>query len=54
MGNWEPIAFVVEDGAIRSLVLNFKRLPMALKPWREGLLIREMGLIGWPERHSQP
>jgi hypothetical protein len=48
--HWEPITFVVEDGAIRSLVLDFERLPMTLKPWRKGLLIREMGLIGWPEK----
>jgi hypothetical protein len=44
--DWEPITFVVEDGAIRSLVWDFDRLPQALNSWTNGLLIKNFGLKG--------
>jgi hypothetical protein len=51
--NWEPIAFFVEDGAIRSLVWDFKRLPVVPESWRLGLLIQTLGLMGkWPKPDS--
>ncbi len=46
LGAWEPIAFVVEDGAILSLAWDFERLPMIPGDWEAGLRIRQLGLHG--------
>jgi hypothetical protein len=48
--NVEALGFAVEDGAIRSMVWDFDRLPIIPKVWQEGIQIRDLGLAGeWPE-----
>ncbi len=51
--NLDPITFVLEDGAIRSMVWDFGRLPLAPEHWEDSLLIQSFGLKGtWPEHQG--
>jgi len=45
--------FVVENGAIISLVLDFNLLPLTVFEWMEGLIIRDLGFKGKPEVSPQ-
>ena len=46
----DPIVFIVEDGAITSLVWDFECLPQVPEDWQDGLLICTLGLKGiWPD-----
>jgi hypothetical protein len=44
--DWEPINFVVEDGAMLSLVWDFHRLPLVPEAWQDGLRIHSFWLTG--------
>lgn len=42
----EDIIFSVEDGAIKSLLWDFSRLPALSDRWEQGLSLREFGTTG--------
>lgn len=44
--DFEPMAFVLEDGAIRSLVWHFDYLPFVPDQWQKDLLIYSLGFKG--------
>lgn len=45
-GNYNPITFGIEDGAIVSLAWDFRYMPLIPVVWERGMLIRDLGFCG--------